>query len=557
MPLDKTPAPSPTLSRHPSLPRHPSLFEPATFILIVILCILGAIIGLQLLTTLGVTPNTSLIGAIGAMAIARIPVAVFKRFRSIHIQNLAQSAISAATFGAANSLLLPIGIPFVLGRNDLILPMLAGVSAAMLLDAYLLYRTFGSKVFPAEGAWPPGVAAAEAIKAGDEGGRKALVLGIGLVTGIAGSFFSIPMSAFGTAFIGNIWALTMFGLGLLTRGYSSTLFTGDFFAGIIPGGDIAKAYIPHGFMIGAGLVALVQVAWIILQRDDTPQGSASATKPGSTAIRRTLGMGGLGYIAIATFIALAGGLTSDLSTGLLIAFVLYAAFAAFVHELIVGLAAMHSGWFPAFAVALITLIIGILIGFPPVALALLVGFSAATGPAFADMGYDLKAGFILRAPEGSLAFEMDGRRQQLYAAMAAFLISIIVVFFVYQGYFNLGLVPPVDKVYAATIKAGVAPEIGLSLVLWAIPGAVLQLLGGPKRQLGVLFATGLLIPNAAAGWAVLVGIVARAVWIGTRGPAAKTTMEVFAGGVIAGDALFGFFSSVAKNVQTMNWGRRS
>jgi uncharacterized oligopeptide transporter (OPT) family protein len=90
---------------------------------------------------------------------------------------------------------------------------------------------------------------------------------------------------------------------------------------------------------------------------------------------------------------------------------LYAAFAAFIHELLVGIAAMHSGWFPAFAVALITLIIGILIGFPPVALGLLVGFSAATGPAFADMGYDLKAGYILRGFGRSPAFELDGRRQ--------------------------------------------------------------------------------------------------------------------------------------------------
>ena len=66
---------------------------------------------------------------------------------------------------------------------------------------------------------------------------------------------------------------------------------------------------------------------------------------------------------------------------MLIGFVLYAAFAAFVHELIVGLAAMHSGWFPAFAIALITLLVGVLMGFPTPALALLVGFSAATGPA--------------------------------------------------------------------------------------------------------------------------------------------------------------------------------
>ena len=105
-------------------------------------------------------------------------------------------------------------------------------------------------------------------------------------------------------------------------------------------------------------------------------------------------------------------------------FLVYAAFAALVHELIVGLAAMHSGWFPAFAVALITLMIGMLIGFPPVALALLVGFSAATGPAFADMGYDLKAGYMLRGYGADPAFERAGRRQQLYAAMFAFVIAV-------------------------------------------------------------------------------------------------------------------------------------
>ncbi|MCR2590913.1 OPT family oligopeptide transporter, partial [Salmonella enterica] len=86
---------------------------------------------------------------------------------------------------------------------------------AMLLDAYMLYRLFGSSVFPATGAWPPGVAAAEAIKAGDQGGTQAKLLGLGIVVGAVGSWFKIPMSAFGVAFIGNIWALGMFGLGLL------------------------------------------------------------------------------------------------------------------------------------------------------------------------------------------------------------------------------------------------------------------------------------------------------------------------------------------------------
>src|SRR5262249_15435079 len=142
-----------------------------------------------------------------------------------------------------------------------------------------------------------------------------------------------------------------------------------------------------------------------------------------------------------------------------------AAFAAFIHELLVGIAAMHSGWFPAFAVALITLIIGILIGFPPVALGLLVGFSAATGPAFADMGYDLKAGYILRGFGRSMSFELDGRRQQLYAAMLAFLVAIPIVWLAHSTYFAQGLVPPVDRVYVAAIKAGASADVAWRLLV--------------------------------------------------------------------------------------------
>ncbi len=65
---------------------HPRAFAPATLLLLV-LSIFGAVIGVQLLTTLGVTPNTAIIGAMAAMIIARIPLQCFARFRSIHIQN--------------------------------------------------------------------------------------------------------------------------------------------------------------------------------------------------------------------------------------------------------------------------------------------------------------------------------------------------------------------------------------------------------------------------------------------------------------------------------------
>lgn len=131
--------------------KHPSAFEPSTLILNIALSVFGAIIGMQLITSLGVTPSTSIIGAIAAMLIARIPMEIFSKYRSIHRQNLVQTSISSATFGAANSLLIPIGIPFAMGHQELIVPMLIGAGLAMFVDTALLYKLFGSKVFPATG----------------------------------------------------------------------------------------------------------------------------------------------------------------------------------------------------------------------------------------------------------------------------------------------------------------------------------------------------------------------------------------------------------------------
>lgn len=517
--------------------RHPAFFSLSSLALITPLCVLGAIIGTELITTLGITTNTALIGALAGMALARLPMAIFGHYKSVHMQNLAQSAISASTFGAGNALLLPIGIPFVLGRMDLVGPLFLGVFLAMLVDGYMLYRMFDSEVFPAEGAWPPGVAAAEAIKAGDEGGRKGAVLLGGLGVGIIGSYLAIPMSAFGVAFIGNIWALTMFGVGLLIRGYSGTTM-----GWLVDKGDLMKAYIPHGVMVGAGLVALIQVVMLMMKQD----GATTGTRTPAAEVRRTIAGGTGAYMLIAVIIAVLGGIYTEMSIGMLILFIVYAAFAALIHELIVGLAAMHAGWFPAFAVALITLVIGMLIGFPAPALCLMVGFSAATGPAFADMGYDLKAGHMLRGYGTDPAFEREGRKQQMYAAMFAFVVAGIVVLVSYQGYFAANKVAPVDRVYVATIKAGASWEVAKQLMIWAIPGAIVQFLGGPKRQLGVLFATGLLLLNPIAGWAVLVGVILRIIWMRVTDGKKQSEMEVFAAGVIAGDALYSFYDTMSR-----------
>jgi uncharacterized oligopeptide transporter (OPT) family protein len=522
---------------------HPRTAEPKTLTLILILSAVGAIVGMEIMATLGVTPNTSIVGALVAITLGRLPLRWLKHYRSIHVQNLAQSAISAATFGAANSLLLPIGIPYALGRPDLILPMFLGAAAAMLIDALMLYRMFGTRIFPASGAWPFGTAAGEAIRAGDEGGSKAIMLGLGAAIGAAGSWLGIPMSAFGIAFVGNVFALSMFGLGLLVRGYSKWLFSAAPFQTLFPHGDLNSALLPHGFMIGAGLMALIQVASSLYR----PAPAAERGAAGPWRLSHTLGGGFLCYVLIAMLIAGVGGLFTGLSVMRLLAFVLYAAFAAFLHELIVGLAAMHSGWFPAFAVALITLLIGMLMGFPQSSLALLVGFSAATGPAFADMGYDLKAGFLLRGSGRRPGFEMQGRHQQLLAALAAFAVAILMVALSWHGFFQRNLLPPLDRVYAATIQAGLSGPTRRDLILWAIPGALLQWVGGKERQLGILFATGLLIGSVYAGWAVLIGIIIRIIWSRLNGSRDPTPMQVFGGGVIAGDALLSFASAVGVN----------
>jgi len=511
-------------------------FEPFLLLVSVVLSVFGAMIGMQLIVSLGISANTSIIGALIAIVFSRIPLEVTKRFRVLERQNLVQTAISSATFGAANSLMIPLGVPYAMGMPELATPMLIGAVTAMFVDGAMLYFLFGSKIFPASGTWPAGIATAEAIWAGDRGGRKAAFLGLGVLVGVAGAWVGVPMSAFGAAFLGNLAALTMFGVGLLVRGYSVPVI----------GIDIAKAYIPHGLMIGAGIVALFQVAREITRSRQASAADNGTIEMSASRAKRVLSGGFLIYLAIALLISLLAGHASDMSLGMLVLFVVYAAFAAYVHELIVGIAAMHSGWFPAFAVALITLTIGILIGFPPTALAVLAGFSASTGPAFADMGYDLKTGYLLRGEGRDMDAELAGRKQQFLAAMVGFAVAAVVVVIFHGTFFSQNLLPPVDRVYAASIKAGSSADIARTLALWAIPGALLQLLGGAKRQLGILLSTGMLIASPLAGWAVLAGLAIRFAVQRLTGNRHTGEMSAFAGGVIAGDALFSFVGSVTK-----------
>jgi len=523
----------------PEIPdKHPSLWEPIVLIPGALMGILGVIIGAELITRVGITPNTSVIGAIVAIAISRIPLVAFKKLRSVHRQNLIQTTISGATFGGANALLLPMGILWLMGKPELVLPMFIGAIIGTVVDAAILYKVFDTRVFPSTGIWPPGVATAETIIAGDVGGKRALTLVAGGVVGGLGTYIGYPMDIFGVCWIGNFWALLMFGIGLLVRGYAKPLINVD----------INAIYVPHGVMIGAGLVALIQIILIMAGKSkshSTALGTHRATRT-EEDLKKGFGWGFVAYIVGAIIIAVIGGIVSEMTLFQIILFILFAAIAAEVSEIIVGLSAMHAGWFPAFATALIFLVLGMLIGFPPLALAFLVGYTASTGPAFADMGYDLKTGWILRGRGDHPELEMAGRLEQFKAELLGFAAAIVFLFIFYRAYFESNLFPPVDRVFVATIKAGTSPEVLKWLLIWAIPGAIVQFLGGPDRQIGILFATGLLIMNPKAGWTALVALAIRLLILKIYGKKAQNTMYVLAGGFIAGSALVSFGTGTVK-----------
>ncbi len=180
------------------------------------------------------------------------------KFRSLERQNLVQTMTSAGGFGAANCGLLAVGIIYLYGEPGLVIPMLIGSTISTLVGMSFVYSVFDSDLYPGDGgAWPPGVATAQAIIAGDEGGRKARRLVEGVIAGVVGTHFKLPMAGVGgIVFIANIFAMAALGIGLVIRGYSQQLF----------GIDLGTTYVPpHGVMIGAGIVSLIQ-AIIIIQR---------------------------------------------------------------------------------------------------------------------------------------------------------------------------------------------------------------------------------------------------------------------------------------------------
>ena len=502
-----------------------SAFEPKVLSLGIILAFFSAVICMQMIAKVGSTPNTSLIGAIFAMVVSRIPWGSMKQFRSLDRQNLIQTIVSGAGFSAANCGFICVTMMLILGEPSYIIAMGVGSLIGSIISVISVGKIFDSVVFPAKGAWPPGVATASTIQAGDSGGDKGKRLLQGLFVGVIGSIFNIPVAGIGVAFLADFVAMTALGLGLILRGYSEVFFNGF---------SIGSSSIPQGVMIGAGLIALLQSLYKILKKsDDTENSSTTVTnKKMGMSIFQSLLMHTVGAVLLALFT----GLITDLPLNKMLIWIIWVSFSATVAMLLVGMAAMNSGWFPGFAITTIFLTGGLFLGFPPIALALMTGYITSVGPCFADMGYDLKAGWILRGEGRNKSLEIYGRKQQVIIEGIGVVIGIVTAFIFGKILFEQGLYPPISKVFATTINAGSNESLMRELMIWAIPGAIIQLIFGLKMA-GVLFATGLLINSPMYGIGLLLALIVRKI-IGTE------FMDIRAPGLIAGDGIYGFFNSI-------------
>ena len=527
---------------------HVKAFDPMILVVTILASCFGAIIDLELMTRVGVSQNTSIIGALLAVVISMIPGKLFHRFKNIHAQNLVQTSISGAAYAAANAMILPIGIPVLMGRSDLMLPVLFGVTLAAIVDGFLVYKVFDSPMFAATNPFPSGIATSETILALANRGKRSLLLFVGMGAGIAGKAAGIPMDLFGVSWFANLLAMMAFALGSIAKGSLIPMWTAAIsMDGVVP---TMITYLPHGMMVGAGLISLIQAALVLGKKskksaEKTAQDATSERSVTMESMRKSLGIGFVLFLGIAILLAFTTGIYAEMSAGQLVAWLLFAAFAAISSELVCGLSSMHSGWFPAMATALIFLIVGIMMGFPAMPLAILVAYTSSTGPAFCDMQTDLKCGWILRGRGANPEFEKAGRKQQFISELLGYCVAFVMVLLLANTYFDQGLFVPTTKTFIATIDAGANAEVAKWLLIWAIPGAVLQLIGGP-RQLGIMFATGLLIVNRRNGLTVLVALLIRIVATRWDKKKAQDLLYILGAGCIAGSALYSFFASTLK-----------
>ena len=137
-----------------------------------------------------------------------------------------------------------------------------------------------------------------------------------------------------------------FGFSLF--GHPITFVSNLFGAGFDPS-QLAFTYMGHGLMIGSGMVALIQCGKMLLAKNADNSSAASQFTSSMKGMRGAMGKGFLAYTVVALGLAVVCGFLSEMNPAMFVLWILFAAMSALVSEMLVGVAAMHSGWFPGFA----------------------------------------------------------------------------------------------------------------------------------------------------------------------------------------------------------------
>ena len=523
--------------------QRPVLPDPIALGLALVVSPTAAAIGLHVFAIFGVVPAAELVilAVFGGLGVAPRLRAVLRPERQLVVQTAAAVAVVAATLGQT----LTLGVAHAVGRQELAMLLLvgAGVAGAGALAAAAVL--FDSALLPASAAWP-----SRRIVVADAIGRllaawRALSLGLGLMLGHWGavSFGAPLLSAFGLAFLGNGLGLAVLAVGAIVRPLLPFLLRAD----------VDALLLPHGLLLGAGLAGLCQAAGSLMRRSLPRAGAervAAAPPAGSRigrawrSVRTHLVGQGVASRRLIIGLALASGLYALLAELLLaaaglqaggidpfrvLALGLLAGLLTVGLQLLVGLSGAHLGWVPTLGCCLLALAVARWLGGPTAATLVLITLVAASGPAFAELAYQLTAAAELGAPRV--------RAQQVLAGLLGLASALAVVAAWAGDYFAAGYVPPVSQALATAVELAADRSRLSAAVPWVLVGFVAQWLGGPRRQVGFLFATGLLIAIPALGWALLAGLAARTVLSIVSRSRADLSAAIFGLGCIGGELL--------------------
>lgn len=91
-------------------------------------------------------------------------------------------------------------------------------------------------------------------------------------------------------------------------GHSATLVSGLFGVDFVYSKHAMINYMPHGIMIGAGAVSLLQCAFMLFKKGNGNATAAGKFTSSMKTLKKTLGLGYVAYFVVAMLLALITGI---------------------------------------------------------------------------------------------------------------------------------------------------------------------------------------------------------------------------------------------------------